>query len=60
MKKSTSPNATYTMKTKLFLILAATTTLYSSCASNGGSSTNTQHDSMPGMTAEEHAKMKQR
>lgn len=48
------------MKTKLFLILAATTTLYSSCASNGGSSTNTQHDSMPGMTAEEHAKMKQR
>jgi hypothetical protein len=48
------------MKTTILLLTAAVTALLSSCASGGGSPANTQHDSMPGMTAEEHAKMKQR
>ncbi len=46
------------MKTTALLILAAVTALLSSCASNSGSSGSAPHDNMPGMSAEEHAKMK--
>ena len=46
------------MKTTALLILATLTTLLASCASGSGSTGTTRDDSMPGMTAEEHAKMK--
>jgi hypothetical protein len=48
------------MKTTILIIAAAIPTLLANCSSTGDSSAHGQHESMPGMTAEEHAKMKQR
>jgi len=45
------------MKTTTLLVLAALTALLASCTTNAGSSGAT-HDNMPGMSSEEHAKMK--
>jgi hypothetical protein len=46
------------LKAITFLILGAVATLLTQCISGGASSGHRDHDSMPGMTDEEHARMR--